>query len=106
MRAEAAHPGPECLPSPLHFIGPDVTGARDAFGAGLPALVADQGGAAAVGAPGDGIKGRAAGQQGVREGGAAVVLQGPEPWIDAWQVGGVGQQTAGIAVQVIACGGD
>jgi class 3 adenylate cyclase len=89
----------------LDFRGSDVAGAADGFGAGLPALVADVGRAAAIRAPGDRINRGAAGEQVVGEGRAAVVLQGTQQGVHPRAVGGSSQLAAPIAVQVIARGG-
>ncbi len=85
-------------PVDLDFISPDVAGPPSRLGPRVPALVAEVGHAAAIGAPGDRIYGGAAGQEGVGEGRAAVILQGPEEGIDTQLVGGsVGQPAAPIA---------
>jgi hypothetical protein len=56
-------------------------GALGGLGPRPPPLVAEEGRAAAIRTPRDGIDGGAAGQQGLGDGRAAVVLQGPEEGI-------------------------
>jgi hypothetical protein len=99
---EAGDPPPEHLPSDLDFIGADVASPPGRLGPRPPPLVADEGRATAVGAPGDGINGGTAGQQGTGAGQAAVVLQGTEQWIGARLIGRGGQLATPIAVQVVA----
>src|SRR5882724_11108250 len=69
---ETDDPPLQGLSGDLDFIRADVAGTPKRLRTRLPALVAKEGRAAALVAPGDGIDGRAAGQQGVSEGGAAV----------------------------------
>jgi hypothetical protein len=76
------------------------------MGPRLPVLVADQGGAAASGAPGDGIERGAAGEQGVGKGRPAVVLERAKPRINPRAIGGGSEVVAAIAIQVVAMGVD
>ena len=83
-------------PGALILEGADVDRAGD--DAGQAALVGrGRGGVVA------GVEGRAAGQEGVGEGRAAVVLQGAEQGVDVQEVGaGEAAAAAGVADQVMA----
>jgi hypothetical protein len=75
VRAHTGHPGRERLAGHRDFIRADVTSPPSGLKPGLPPLVADEGRAAAIRPPGNGIEGRTAGPQGMSQGWTAIVLE-------------------------------